>query len=106
MTFIDHRSLMTDGPRLNGLFASVGLWVSGSHDPGEIACEIACNLIDAICSHAICRHAICAVVAAGDEATSESHKGMHLAPVDGSSVDFFSFRSHSIFPALPRLFSS
>ena len=25
-------------------FASVGLRVSGSHDPGEIACEIACYL--------------------------------------------------------------
>ena len=29
-----------------GLFlASVGLGVSGSHDLGEIACEIACNLM-------------------------------------------------------------
>ena len=27
------------------LFASVGLRVSGSHDLGEIACEIVCNLM-------------------------------------------------------------
>ena len=28
-----------------GILASVGPWVSGSHDSGEIACEIACNLM-------------------------------------------------------------
>ena len=30
---------------LISLLASVGLWVSGSHDLGEIVCEIVCNLI-------------------------------------------------------------
>ena len=102
----------------------MGLWVSGSHDPGEIACEIACNLNDAICSHAICshaicshaicshaicshaicKHAICALVAAGDEATSESYKGMNLAPMDGSLVVLFSFAAIALFPTLLRLF--
>ena len=75
----------------------MGLWVNASHDPGEIACEIACNLNDAVCSHAICRHAICVLVAAGDEATSESHKGMYLTPVNSSSVVFFSFAAIVLF---------
>ena len=64
----------------------MGLWVSGSHDPGEIVC----SLNHAICSYAICRYAICVLVAAGDEVISESYKGMHLAPVDGSLVVLFS----------------
>ena len=33
--------------------ASVGLRVSGSHDPGEIACELACNLIGMPCGRKI-----------------------------------------------------
>ena len=43
---------------------------------------------------------------AGDEATSESHEGMHLTPVDDSSVDFFSFAAIALFPTLPRLVPS
>ena len=42
----------------------------------------------------------------GDEAISESHKCMDLSPVDGSSVDFFSFTANALFPTLPRLVAS
>ena len=45
---------------------------------------------DATYRYAICEYTICVAGDAGDEITSESHKGMHLAPVDGSSVDFLS----------------
>ena len=38
----------------------------------------------------ICGYAICAAGDAGDEAISESHICMDLAPVDGSSVVSFS----------------
>ena len=57
--------------------ASVGLRVSGSHDLGEIACN--------------------SMIRPGDEAISESHKCMDLSPVDGSSVDFFSFTENALF---------
>ena len=77
-----------------GRFASMGLWVSGSHDPGETASETAsetaCNLMMRPGD-------------AGDEATGESHKCMHVAPVDGSSVHFFSFAAIAFFRTLPRL---
>ena len=46
------------------------------------------------------------ISAAGDEAISESHKCMDLTPVDGSSVDFFSFIARALFPTLPRLVAS
>ena len=57
------------GPQRNAIstatFASVGLRVSVSHDLGEIACGIACNLMmqfdDAICRNAIYGYAICAL---------------------------------------------
>ena len=42
---------------------------------------------------------------AGDEATSESHKGMHLALVDGSSVDFFSFAAIALFNCHPPVYN-
>ena len=63
---------------------------------------------DAICKYAICSHAIgeYAPGDAGDEAISESHKCMDLSPVDGSSVDFFSFTANALFPTLPRLVAS
>ena len=35
-------------------------------------------------------YAICALGGSGDEAINESHKCLHLTPVDGSSVIFFS----------------
>ena len=60
---------------------------------------------DAICRYAICRYAICARDA-GYEAISESHKCMDLTPVDGSSVDFFSFIANALFPTLSRLVAS
>ena len=44
---------------------------------------------DAIRKYAVCGYAIYALVA-GDEAISESHKCMDLAPLDSSSVNFFS----------------
>ena len=66
----------------------MGLKVSGSHDPCEIACqitcEIACNLMMLFVDMRYAQQD------AGDEATSESHEGMHLAPVDDFSVVFFS----------------
>ena len=65
------------------LLASVGLRVSGSHDLGEIACKIAYNLM--------------MMMRPGHEAISESHKCMDLAPVDGSSVDFFPFTANPLF---------
>ena len=58
---------------------------------------------DAICRLAICEYA---PGDAGDEAISESHKYMDLSPVDGSSVDFFSFTANALFPTLPRLVAS
>ena len=66
------------------LLASAGLRVNMSHDLGEIACEIACNLMMLFAGM---RYAL---RAAGDEAISESHKRMDLTPMDGSSVIFFS----------------
>ena len=52
-------------------FASVGLRVSGSHDLGEIACEIACSLMlfaACYCSMLFMDYAICARGGSGDEA--------------------------------------
>ena len=83
------RRLPKDGSLIAQL-TSVGLWVSGSHGLGEIACEIACNLM----------------LRPGDEATSESHKCMDLSPVDRSSVDFFFFTANALFPTLSRLVAS
>ena len=60
---------------------------------------------DAICKYAICRYAICARDAR-DEAISESHKCIDLTPVDGSSVDFFSFIANALFSTLSRLVAS
>ena len=51
---------------------------------------------DAICRYAICIHAIC-FRDARDEAISESYNCMNLTPVDGSSVDFFSFIANALF---------
>ena len=76
--------------------ASVGLRVSASHDPGEIAC---CYL--QICYLWTCDMRICEGFAAGDEATSKSYKCLHLTPVDGSSFVFFSFRAIAVFSRPP-----
>ena len=84
-------------------FASVGLTVSGSHNSGEITCEIAYNLSDAIYSHAIYKYMIYIFVTAEDEATSESYKGMNLVPMDGSLIVLF-FAAIALFPTLLRLF--
>ena len=59
------------------LLASVGLSFSGSHDPVEIACEIACNLqiyYLQSCYLQSCYLQVCDMRPsdAGDEATSES----------------------------------
>ena len=82
--------------------ASVGLWVSRSYDLGEIAGEIACNLM-MLFAFAAMRYA---TGDAGDEAISESYKCMYLSPVDNSSVDFFPFTVNALFPTLPRLVAS
>ena len=42
----------------------------------------------------------------GDKAISEIHKYIDLSPVDGSSVDFFSFTANALSPTLPRLVAS
>ena len=75
-------------------FASVGLGVSGSHDLGEIACEIACSLMMLIPA---CYLWLCDMRNrdAGDEAISESHKGMVLTPLDRSSVNSLLLRSQN-----------
>ena len=52
---------------------------------------------------AICKHA---PGDAGDEVISESHKCMDLSPVNGSSVEFFSFTANALFPTLSRLEAS
>ena len=69
--------------------ASVGLRDSGSHAMRD--CMRDCMLF---VDYAICMlfldYAICALGGSGDEAINESHKCLHLTPVDGSSVDFFS----------------
>ena len=57
---------------------------------------------DAICSHAIGEYAPGDAGDAGDEAISESHKCLHLTPVDGSSVDFFSFTANALFSTFPQ----
>ena len=41
-----------------------------------------------------------------DEAISESYKCMDLVPVDGSSVDFFSFIANVFLSTLSRLIAS
>ena len=66
------------------VIASVGLGVSGSQDLGGIAGIF----IDM-------RHAHMRI---GRLALSESHKWLHLTPVDGSSVNFFSFEANALFP--------
>ena len=70
------------------MFASVGLWVSGSHDLGEIACEIVCNLMTLF---AAVLFVGCDIRTgdAGDEVISKSHKCMDLSPVDGSLFSLF-----------------
>ena len=60
---------------------------------------------DAICKYSICRYTIYARDA-GDEAISKSYKYMDLSPVNGSSVNFFSFIANALFPTLPRLVAS
>lgn len=50
-----------------------------------------CNL--QICYLWVCDMRIDVVGDAGDEATSRSYKCLHLTPVDGSSVGFFSSES-------------
>lgn len=49
---------------------------------------------EAICSYAIYARDV------GDEVISESHKWLHLIPVDGSLVVFFSFTANALFPRL------
>ena len=67
--------------------AAVGLGVSGSHGSGEIAYNLTMLFADMRIGHA------------GDEAISESRKCMDLAPVDGSSVNSFSFAVRTPFHA-------
>ena len=43
------------------------------------------------------------IVDAGDRVINESHKYMDLTPVDGSSVNFFSFAVKALFTTPPRL---
>ena len=74
----------------------MGLLVSGSHDSGEIACEIACNLLVLIAGILLVGCDV-RLGDAGDEAISESYKCMDLLPVDGSSVFFFLFKAISAF---------
>ena len=88
------------------LFASVELWVSESHNPDKITCEITYNLINTIYSYIIYRYTIYTVVTTEDKIISESYKDIYLASIDSFSVNFFSFRSHSIFLTLLHLFSS
>ena len=82
ISFIEPKS------RIVSYFASVGLRVCGSHGLGEIACEVARNLM----LFAECYLWICDVRmgGSGDEVINDSHKCLHLTPVDGSSVLFFS----------------
>ena len=79
------------------LLASVGLSFSGSHDPGEIACEIACNLMMLLFAVMLFADMRYAPIGCGEmRQPARAHKCMHLAPVDGSSVVFFSsLQSHS-----------
>ena len=48
-----------------------------------------CMQFDAIRKMLFVYYAICALGGSGDEAINESHKCLHLTPVDGSSVVFF-----------------
>ena len=64
--------------------ALVGLRVSGSHDPGEIACNLMMLFADMLFVGCDMRPGD-----TGDEAISESHKYMDLSSVDSSSVCFF-----------------
>ena len=68
--------------------ASVGPRVSGSNDPGEIACDIVCSLR---CYLQICYLWVYDMRSgdAGDEAISGNYKCIDLSPVDSSSVYFF-----------------
>ena len=77
--------------------ALVGLWVSGSHDLGEIAdvfMMLFANMLFAAIRYANMRP--------GDEAISESHKYMDLSLVNNSSVDFFSFTVNALFSTFPQ----
>ena len=75
-------------------FVLVGLGVSGSHDLAEIAAEIAGKQW---CYSQQCYSQICDM-RIGRLALSESHKWLHLTPVDGSSVNSFSFEANALFP--------
>ena len=67
--------------------ALVGLRVSGSYDPGEIAC----NLMMLFAVIPIISYDIC-LRDTGDEAISENYKYINLLSVNSSLVYFFSLK--------------
>ena len=72
------------------------LWVSGSHDPGEIACEIIYNLINTIYSYTIYnytiyKYIIYIIITIEDKIISKNYKNIYLILINNFLVDFFFF---------------